>query len=56
MESGDAGRYSRSFGLSASLSIAGFLESGKPTASPQRSPEKQPLPRMVINPGGRETY
>src|SRR5262249_13614712 len=38
--SGDAGRYSRSFGLSASLHRR-LVESGKPTASPRRSPETQ---------------
>jgi hypothetical protein len=40
---GDAGRYSRSFGLSASVCIAALRRVEKPTASPQRSPVSESL-------------
>src|SRR5262245_21699088 len=46
--SGDTGRYSRSFGLSASLHRR-LLESEKPTVSPQRSPETLQTRRPTIS-------
>ena len=47
---GDAGRYSRSFGLSASVCIAALRRVEKPPASPQQSPVTEFLgPRKAAN-------